>query len=143
MANNYFKVLRGGTHTTFQDSGFINKQNLGITAGGAIDYELFALSNKILNNPINFPVLEFCFQGPSLKLINGNARIIVTGNVLFNIITSKKIYRGIAFKSYLLSEGDIIDVLSTVKSNYGYLSVQGGFKSVSYTHLTLPTICSV
>ena len=128
MVNNYFKVLRGGTHTTFQDNGFINKQYLGITSGGAVDNELFILSNKILNNSINIPALEFCLQGPSLELINGNARIIITGNVLFNIITPKKIYQGIPFKSYLLKKGDIVDILSTVNSNYGYLSIQGGFK---------------
>ena len=63
-----------------------------------------------------------------------------------------------------INDGDIIDIISTNKSVYGYLSINGGFKlnkiwgsysttvrarvgpnegnkitTVSYTHLTLPT----
>ena len=128
IQNNYFKVLRGGTHSTFQDSGFNNKQHLGITNSGVVDNELFLISNKILNNNLETPVLEFCFQGPSLKLMRGCARIVISGNVSFNILTSKKIIEGIPFQSYLLKFGDIIDILSTIKSNYAYLSVEGGFK---------------
>ena len=128
MANNYFKVLRGGIHTTFQDNGFINKQHLGITVGGAIDKNLYYLSNRILNNSLDLPTIEFCFQGPKLQLISGKSRVVVTGNVLFNISTSQETFRGIANKSYILKKGDIIDIISTIKSNYGYFSAEGGFK---------------
>ena len=86
MVNNFFKVLRAGTHTTFQDNGFVNKQHLGITVGGVVDSDLYILSNIILNNSLNTPVLEFCFQGPSLKLTSGKARIVITGNVFFKIV---------------------------------------------------------
>jgi len=128
MINNFFKVLRGGTHSTFQDHGFVNKQHLGITTGGAVDYELYTLSNNLVNNPLSYPAIEFCLQGPSLKLMKGTARIVISGNVLFNIITSKKTFLGITFQSYLLNKGDIIDIISTINSNYGYLSIEGGFK---------------
>jgi len=146
IKNNYFKVLRGGSHTTFQDSGFTNNQHLGITTGGVVDYELYNLSNKILNNTLNYPVIEFCFQGPCLKLMNGKSRIVITGNVVFNIIKSKKTFNGIPNQSYLLKKGDIIDIISTIKSNYGYLSIEGGFKLKkkfgSYSTLTTAKIGS-
>ena len=125
---NFFKVLRGGVHTTFQDNGFFNKQHFGITVGGVIDYELFILSNRILNNPLNTAVIEFAQHGPKLELNSSSARILISGNVLFNIKKGKKISLGRPFRSYLLKKGDIIDVISTIKSNYGYLSVEGGFK---------------
>ena len=144
MENNFFKVLRGGTHSTFQDNGFFNKQHLGITVGGAIDNELYRLSNNILNNSLHLPVLEFCIQGPSLQLMSGKSRIVITGNVFFNIKTSIETFRGVPNKSYLLNEGDIIDIISTIKSNYGYLSVDGGFKIKksfgSYSTLTTSVI---
>ena len=146
MKNNYFKVLRAGIHTTFQDSGFVNKQHLGITTGGVMDHDLYILSNKVLNNPINTAVIEFCFQGPTLKLMNGCARIIIVGNVVFNIKNSKETFEGIPYKSYLLKKGDIIDIVSTIKSNYGYLSIEGGFKIVknfdSFSTLTTANIGS-
>ena len=128
MDNSYFQILRGGTHTTFQDNGFFNSQHLGITTGGAMDHDLFTLSNKIINNHLNTPVLEFCLQGPALKLINGSSRVVISGNVVFDIIRSSKTFEGVPYQSYLLNDGDVIDVKSTVKSNYGYLSIEGGFK---------------
>ena len=41
MNKNYFEVVRGGIHTTFQDNGFLNTQHLGITTGGVVDRDLF------------------------------------------------------------------------------------------------------
>lgn len=128
MSNNFFNVLRGGIHTTFQDNGIVNKQHLGITVGGAVDKTLYKLSNEILNNHPGLAVLEFCFQGPKLKLLGSRTRLVITGNVFFKITNSKETFQGISNKSYILKKGDIIDIISTVKSNYGYLSVEGGFK---------------
>ena len=68
MNNNYFEIIRGGVHTTFQDSGYSNVQHLGITTGGVVDSELFFLANKIVNNELHLPaILEFANQGPLLK----------------------------------------------------------------------------
>ena len=127
MKNNFFKVLREGTHTSFQDTGFQNVQHIGITTGGAMDYELLILSNKILGNKIHTSVIEFSSQGPLLKLVNGSCRFVITGNVMFNIITKNKKIIGTTNQSYLINKGDEVDILATIKSNYGYISVEGGF----------------
>ena len=50
MTNKYFKVLRSGTHTTFQDKGFVNLQHLGITTSGVVDNELASIANSLVNN---------------------------------------------------------------------------------------------
>jgi len=72
MNKNYFEIMRGGVHTTFQDSGYSNVQHLGITTGGVVDNDLFRLANEIVNNELLTPILEFANQGPRLKLKKEN-----------------------------------------------------------------------
>ena len=66
-------------------------------------------------------------QGPLLKLKKGGCRFAITGNVAFNVWRDTRVIEGIPNRSYLLNEGDTLDILSTIKSNYGYLAVEGGF----------------
>lgn len=127
MKNNYFEVLRGGIHSSFQDDGFDNVQHLGITTGGVIDQRLFYLANNLLNNNLKTPVIEFAYQGPLLKLKKGSCRFVITGNVSFNIIRKEIITEGLSNQTYNLQEGDLLDIFTTVKSNYGYFSIEGGF----------------
>ena len=145
MPNNFFNVLREGTHTTFQDYGFENVQHLGISNGGIVDKNLFELSNLLLNNHKDNPVIEFASQGPLLKLMKGNCRFTITGNVSFNIITNNETTKGICNQTYNINQGDSIDILSTINSNYGYFSVEGGFdlninKFKNYSTLTTSKI---
>ena len=128
IKKNYFNILRGGVHTTFQDLGFKNLQHLGITSGGVVDCDLFYLANKLLDNKLNTPVLEFTNQGPLLDLKKGKCRFVVTGNVKFNIIKNEVIIVGVPNRTYFLNQGEQIDILGTTNSNYGYFSVEGGFK---------------
>ena len=132
MKKNNFKVLRGGIHSTFQDDGYDHAQHLGISTGGVADQDSFKLANKIVNNELNCPVLEFSIQGPHLKLQKGKCRFVITGNVMFNVIQEKKIIKGVPNHSYILNEGDVLDILATIKSNYGYLAVEGGFSIEKY-----------
>ena len=61
---------------------------------------------------------------------------------MFILLSSQKKNKlnGQNYKSYILEKGDIIDIISTKKSNYGYLAIEGGFKiqpfSNSYSTLT-------
>tara|TARA_B100000965_G_C19529808_1_gene730571 strand:- start:81 stop:1034 length:954 start_codon:yes stop_codon:yes gene_type:complete len=125
---NQIEIIRGGTHTSIQDDGFNNVKHLGVTTGGVIDIKLFRLANMLVKNNIKTPVIEFAYQGPSLKIKKGKCRIAITGNVVFKIIKDKKNITGRCFKTYNLGVGDILDVKSTVDSNYGYIAIEGGFK---------------
>ena len=87
MKDNFFTVLRGGVHTSFQDLGFQNLQHLGITTGGVIDNNLFHLANKLLGNKLNTPILEFTNQGPLLDLKKGRCVRLTKGD-----FKSEKIY---------------------------------------------------
>ena len=128
MSNTFFKVLRSGINSTYQDKGRFGLQHLGIVAGGCMDSESFLYANAILGNKETEGVIEFAYQGPLLKLIEGKTKIAITGNVIFKIIYSdSRIIDGQINRSYNLEEGDTIDILATKESVYGYLSVEGGF----------------
>ena len=127
--NNYFKVLRPGINSTFQDLGRFGLQHLGIVASGCMDQLSFCISNKLVGNKISEGALEFAYQGPLLELVGESALVAISGKVNFNIISKNgRTRQGTSNESFLVSNGDKIDVLSTINSVYGYLSISGGFK---------------
>jgi biotin-dependent carboxylase-like uncharacterized protein len=72
--------------------------------------------------------LEFAYQGPLLKLIKGRTKIAITGSIIFQIIKSnKEAISGECNRTYVLDEGDQIDILATKQSAYGYMALEGGF----------------
>jgi biotin-dependent carboxylase-like uncharacterized protein len=128
MSNCFFEVLRSGINTTFQDKGRFHMQHLGVTPGGCMDLGSFLISNALVGNPSDEGVLEFAYQGPLLKLIQGRTKIAISGNVLFQIIKKdNETTNGTCNRSYDLNEGDQINILATKQSAYGYLAVEGGF----------------
>ena len=133
MSNNFFEVLRPGINTTFQDKGRFHMQHFGVTPGGCMDIKSFLIANSLVGNSSNEGALEFAYQGPLLKLIKGKTKISITGNVIFKIIKSdKEIEEGECYRTYLLDEGDQIDIMSTTKSVYGYMALEGGFDIKSF-----------
>ena len=132
MSNIFFKVLRAGINTTYQDEGRFGLQHLGLPPGGCMDHKSFLIANALVNNNKNYGVIEFAYQGPMLKLVKGKTSIAITGDVYFKIISNNEVTDGECNRSYNLKEGDIIDVLATKNSVYGYLSVNGGFKIESF-----------
>ena len=127
--SNYFKVLRPGINSTFQDLGRFGLQHLGIVASGCMDQFLFSISNKLVWNKVSEATLEFAYQGPLLKLVGESALIAISGKVNFNIINKKgETKKGTPNESFLIFNGDRIDILSTINSVYGYLSIFGGFE---------------
>ena len=103
-------------------------QHLGVAPGGCMDLKAFRIANALIGNNSEDGVLEFAYQGPLLKLSKGKTKIVITGNVLFQIIKkNNEIINGQCNKSYDLNEGDQVDILATKKSAYGYLAIEGGF----------------
>ena len=128
MSNYFFEILRAGINTTFQDRGRFHMQHFGVTPGGCMDLDSFSIANALVGNSLNEGVLEFAYQGPLLKLIKGRTKIAMTGNVLFQIIKSnEEKLMGECNRTYILEEGDQIDILATQQSAYGYMALEGGF----------------
>jgi UPF0271 protein len=129
MSKTYFEILRPGINTTIQDAGRNHLYHIGITVSGAMDQRNYKFANNIVNNKLNEAVIEFAYQGPLLKLSNGNINFAITGNIFFNIIrNNSQIEEGRCYQNYNLHDGEQIDIISTKKSAYGYLSVSGGFE---------------
>jgi len=127
--SNYFKILRPGINSTFQDLGRFGLQHFGVPASGCMDRTLFSLSNKLVGNKVSEGALEFAYQGPLLELVGESALVAVSGKINFNIINKNgETKKGTPNESFAVSNGDKIDILSTINSVYGYLSISGGFK---------------
>ena len=127
MSESYFKVIRSGINSTFQDKGRSNLYHLGIPFSGAMDNRNYLLANKLVENDLNNPVIEFAYQGPHLKYIGEKISFAITGDVSFKIKSKNSEIDGKCYETYEINNGDEIDILSTNKSVYGYLSLGGNF----------------
>ncbi len=125
MSKNYFKVLRAGINTTFQDEGRQNLYHIGIPFSGAMDNRNFLLANKLVDNDLNSPVIEFAYQGPLLEYSGKNIKAVITGDVYFTIRRNNNLTNGSCYQTFTLMHGDQLDIISTNKSVYGYLSIGG------------------
>ena len=129
MKSDYFKVIRGGLNSTFQDQGRKNLYHIGIPFSGVMDNRNYLIANKIIDNNVHDPILEFAIQGPCLKYFGNKRNIVITGDVNFSLIRDESNQeKGECYKTTEINNGDIIDIISTNKSVYGYFSVSGGFK---------------
>ena len=129
MKADYFKVIRGGLNSTFQDQGRKNLYHIGIPFSGVMDNRNYLIANKIIDNNVHDPILEFAIQGPCLKYFGNKRNIVITGDVNFSLIRDESNQeKGECYKTTEINNGDIIDIISTNKSVYGYFSVSGGFK---------------
>ncbi len=128
MIENYFEVLRPGINTTFQDNGRKNFYHIGIPFSGAMDNRNFVIANALSNNKKNNPVIEFALQGPKLRFKGDKVYFNVTGDVNFQILRKNKIEEGVCYQNIVLENNDCLDLISTNRSVYGYLSVNASFK---------------
>ena len=127
MNKNYFEVFRAGINSTFQDKGRSNLHHVGIPCSGAMDSRNYLIANSLLENDLSSAVIEFAYQGPLFKYHGENINIAITGDVIFKIKRDMTEIQGSCNKSYLIKNGDEIDILSTNKSVYGYFAISGKF----------------
>ena len=129
MIKGYFDVLRPGINSTFQDLGRYGLHHIGIPLSGVMDKRNYLIGNKLVGNKTNLAAIEFAYQGPILKINSTNVVAAITGNVSFKILRSNsKIEEGKCYETFELNDGDQIEIISTNKSVYGYMSIQGGFE---------------
>ena len=127
MSKNSFEIIRAGINTTFQDQGRQNLYHIGIPFSGVMDNRNYLLANKLVGNKTESPVLEFAYQGPLLKYSGKKINIAITGDVNFSIKRNDQTINGNCYQTFILENGDELDIISTNKSVYGYLAVSGEF----------------
>ena len=108
MIKSYFKILRAGINTTFQDMGRKNLYHIGIPFGGAMDNRNYLLANKLVGNKLEFPVLEFAYQGPLLEYSGEKINIAITGDVNFTIKRNNKVINGNCYQTFTLENGSAL-----------------------------------
>ena len=116
MTKTYFEVIRPGINSTFQDMGRNNLYHIGIPFSGAMDNRNYILSNRLVGNNLESPALEFAYQGPLLRYQGDRINIAITGDVNFTIKKNENLINGRCYESFILENGDELDILSTNKS---------------------------
>ena len=118
MNNNHFEILRPGINSTFQDSGRNNFYHIGIPFSGAMDNRNYLLSNALVGNNYELPVLEFAYQGPLLRYSGKKMNIAITGDVNFTIKRNSNFINGICYETFTIEDAEctinIPPVVSTV-----------------------------
>ena len=127
MNKNYFKIIRPGINTTFQDQGRENLYHIGIPFSGAMDNRNYLLANKLVGNELNSSVIEFAYQGPLLKYFGEKINIAVTGDVNFTIKRFENEISPNCYETFTIENEDELNIISTNKSVYGYLAISGNF----------------
>ena len=128
LNNNFFEVIRAGINTTFQDNGRKNLNHVGIPISGAMDKRNYVLANALLKKDLNSSMIEFAYQGPLLRYNGKKIFVTITGDVKFEIIKkSNEVLNGETYKVFLIENSDQINIQSTNKSVYGYLSISENF----------------
>ena len=125
MSDNYFEIIRPGINTTFQDKGRDNLYHVGIPFSGVMDNRNYLLANKLVNNNLDSPIIEFAYQGPHLKYTGGKINFAITGDVIFTIKKDDTEVDGKCYETYQIENGNEINIISTNKSVYGYLALGG------------------
>ena len=92
-----------------------------------MDNRNFQISNKLVGNETNSPVIEFAYQGPLLKYFGDNIKCAIAGDVKFTVKKNDNDIEGNCYQSFTLENGDEIDIITTNKSVYGYLAISGEF----------------
>ena len=110
MSKNYLEIVRAGINTTFQDQGRNSLYHIGIPFSGAMDNRNYLLSNKLVGNELDNPVLEFAYQGPLLKYFGENINFAITGDVKFIIRKKDNAIEGNCYQSFTLENGDELDL---------------------------------
>jgi len=78
MSREVFSVVRLGLGMTLQDGGRVGWRRFGVPRGGAMDDHAAEWANRLLENPVNSPVLEVLLQGGELRALEP-VWIAVTG----------------------------------------------------------------
>ena len=126
MNRNYFKIVRAGINTTFQDQGRKNLYHIGIPFSGAMDSRNYLLANKLAGNKLESPVIEFAYQGHLLKYFGGADNLIFLYNISckpYPVISINILFLISYAKSLTLAPTFITLVKVLMRRNYS--SIQG------------------
>ncbi len=119
-----FEVITAGIQATIQDLGRIGLAQIGLSSAGALDEFAFHQANRLLGNEYGTNMLEIVFGGVKLKA-KGTTTFVLTGAKVDATINNRPIE---IWKTYKISDGDILNLGFASSGTRVYLAVLGGFK---------------
>ncbi|ADD09079.1 biotin-dependent carboxyltransferase family protein [Candidatus Aciduliprofundum boonei] len=108
---------------SIQDLGREGYQKYGVPVGGVMDRYSAVITNYLVGNEKNAPLLEF-FMG-SLKIKFLRDSIFAVGANSEVKLNGEKIE---AWEAHMGKKGDVLEISQPKSGVYGYLSFQGGLK---------------
>jgi len=109
------EIISSATGTTVQDLGRPGFRHLGVTSGGAADWESAMVANLLLGNEVGAPLIEFCLQVPEVTFLRDVTMAFV--GIDHPGAGSPQRYRA----------GETLQFRGRPTSSYGYLAIAGGF----------------
>lgn len=118
------EVLDGGLFTTIQDMGRPGFRKFGVPTSGAMDIKSFQLTNRLVGNPEDFPVLECTMKGGKYRF-REEAIIAVTGASMNPKIGGKEVGQNESLK---INAGDELELGFSTRGCRSYISIKGSLK---------------
>lgn len=115
--------LKPGVGTSFQDSGRLGRQHLGIPIGGPMDQRSCHLANFLVNNIESAPVIECNLHGPDLKFYS-QQYIAITGADMQPLLNGQHIKMNQLTK---VMPGDILHLGYAHTGCRSYIAVAGSW----------------
>jgi biotin-dependent carboxylase-like uncharacterized protein len=113
-----------GPMTSLQDNGRIGQARYGLSRAGAMDRLALAAANALVGNEVGVAAIEFMLVGGSFTLLEGSARIALTG-ASFSVTLDGRPLR--PFSSTVMDAGQVLTIGAAATGIYGYLAIAGGF----------------
>lgn len=128
---NGFEVLHMQVPCVIEDMGRVGLGNIGVSEAGALDEHALHWANKLLDNPYGTNALEIPFGGVQFKA-RGKIVFVLTGAKASASINDEPIE---TWKTYEIQENEILKIGFCTSGLRVYLSVKGGFESLSLIHI--------
>ncbi|EXJ12326.1 MULTISPECIES: 5-oxoprolinase subunit C family protein [Nitrincola] len=123
MSHPIFRVIQAGPLAQLQDAGRFGVRHLGLTQGGPMDLESWALANQLLDNAWGCAVLEITVGGLILECLE-DVDCAMTGADLGATVDKSPIP---LWQSLPLKKGQRLAFGSPKQGLRAYLAVKGGF----------------
>lgn len=117
------RVIQPGLLSLIQDGGRHGRHNIGLTTGGPMDGQAFAICNRLLGNVPGSTLIEISFGGMQLEA-QVDTYICVTGAEIPLTING---HDAALWQSHRVRAGDTIALEFATAGCRAYLGVVGGF----------------
>lgn len=117
------EIIDKGMLTTIQDLGRFGYQRYGVTPSGVMDEYSAIMSNILVGNELEVPVIETSFKGVCIKF-NSDSSIAVTGGENTVLLNDLEVPM---WESIRIKSGDIVKMNFCKSGVRNYISIYGGF----------------